>query len=116
MTYFLNLFSPETWNAFRSAGSSVSGFSRHQKTQAQCTIQIGDVFLCYLVSLGRWCGALKIESNVFIDETPLFKAENDPFIIRFRVTPLAPPRMFTSRTVKASRARAAAAALLSRPQ
>src|SRR5262245_57505466 len=75
MSYFLNLFSPETWNAFQLAGSRISGFSRHQRTQAERTIDQGDIFLCYLVGLGRWCGALKIESGFFIDETPLFKPE-----------------------------------------
>ncbi|MGA7974136.1 MAG: hypothetical protein WCA36_15155, partial [Pseudolabrys sp.] len=36
----------------------------------------------------RWCGALQIESETFVDQTPLFKAENDPFIVRFRVSPI----------------------------
>ena len=88
MTYYLNLFSPETWSAFRAAGCSVSGFSRHQKTQAQRSIRSGDIFLCYLVGLGRWCGALRIESEAFIDKSPIFKVENDPFIVRFRIAPL----------------------------
>ena len=66
MTYFLNLFSPETWAAFRVGGNTVSGFSRHQRTQAQRSLQPGNNFLCYLVGLGRWCGALKIESEAFI--------------------------------------------------
>ena len=48
----------------------------------------GDIFLCYLVGLGRWCGALKIEAAAFIDETPLFKDDVDPFIVRFHVTPV----------------------------
>lgn len=88
MSCFLNLFSPETWNAFQRAGSKISGFSRHQRSQAQRTIEPGDVFLCYLVGLGRWCGALRIESDFFVDETPLFKSEPDPFIVRFRVSPI----------------------------
>lgn len=86
--YFLNLFSPETWAAFQSAGSKISGFSRHQKTQAQRSLQPGNIFLCYLVGIGRWCGALEIESEAFVDETPIFKTEADPFIVRFRVRPL----------------------------
>jgi hypothetical protein len=88
MDYFLNLFSPETWAAFRAAGGAVSGFSRHQKTQAQRSIHPGGIFLCYLVGLGRWCGALRVESEAFIDEAPIFKPEADPFIVRFRVSPL----------------------------
>jgi len=83
-----DLISPETWDAFRAAGGHISGFSRHQRTQAQRSLKVGDVFLCYLVGLGRWCGVLRIESEAFIDETPLFKAESDLFIVRFRVAPL----------------------------
>lgn len=88
MAYYLNLFSPETWQAFRASGCKVSGFSRHQRNQAEKSLKPDGIFLCYLVGLGRWCGALKIESSPFIDETPLFKSENDPFIVRFRVRPL----------------------------
>jgi hypothetical protein len=88
MTYFLNLFSPETWQAFLDAGSTTSGFSRHQRGQAERSITQGDIFICYLVRLGRWCGALRIDSGAFIDETPLFKRENDPFVVRFAVTPI----------------------------
>jgi len=48
----------------------------------------GDIFLCYLVGLGRWCGALQIEAPAYIDETPLFKPAGDPFVVRFQVKPL----------------------------
>jgi hypothetical protein len=88
MDYFLNLFSPETWAAFRAAGGTVSGFSRHQKTQAQRSLHPGGIFICYLTRLGRWCGVLKVESDTFIDESPIFMPEADPYIVRVRVTPL----------------------------
>ena len=88
VTYFLNLFSAETWSSFQAAGSKLSGFSRHQRTRAQRALAPGDVFICYLVGLGRWCGALKVESAAFIDETPLFRDQIDPFIVRFHVTPV----------------------------
>lgn len=88
MNYVLNLFSPETWRAFQDAGSQITGFSKHQRSQAERTIQSGDLFLCYVTRLGRWCGALRVLSPAFVDETPLFKAQNDPFVVRFRVEPL----------------------------
>ncbi len=88
MNYFLNLFSPETWNAFKEAGSSISGFSKHQKTQAQRSIRSGDILMCYLVGLGRWCGALQVNSEAFIDDKPLFKPDSDPYVVRFKVTPI----------------------------
>ena len=88
MKYHLNLFSPETWTNFTASGCRVSGFSRHQETQARRQIEAGDVFLCYLVKLGRWCGALKIVSGPTIDHTPLFRSKDDPFVVRFNVEPL----------------------------
>lgn len=88
MKYHLNLFSPETWANFNAAGSEVSGFSKHQEGQARRSVEPGDIFLCYMVKLGRWCGALKITTTAKIDDTPLFKAADDPFIVRFSVEPL----------------------------
>lgn len=87
MTYYLNLFSAETWVAFRSKGSRISGFSKNQLTQAK-KIEKDDIFLCYLVGLSRWCGVLKNNSKHFIDETPHFRSEKDPFVVRFDVEPI----------------------------
>lgn len=87
MAYYLNLFSPETWQAFQDAGCEVTGFSLAQRAQAEQTLKRGDFFLCYLVRLGRWCGLLEIDSEAFFDETPLFMHSNDPFVIRLKVKP-----------------------------
>jgi hypothetical protein len=88
MNYVLNLFSPETWQAFRENGCSVTGFSRHQRTQAEQNIRRGDNFVCYLVRLSRWCGVLEVQSEAYVDDTPIFQPDNDPFIVRFHVKPL----------------------------
>lgn len=85
MNYYLNLFTPETWDAFRTHGATISGFRKHQRKTAE-RIKPGDKFLCYLVRLSRWCGVLEITSSVFIDSTPIF-ADPDPFVLRFRVAP-----------------------------
>lgn len=47
----------------------------------------GDVFLCYLVRLSRWCGALRIDSDAYEDATPIY-GDPDPFVIRFKVSPM----------------------------
>jgi hypothetical protein len=39
------------------------------------------------VKLSRWCGVLEVCSDAFEDTTPIFAHENDPFPIRFKVTP-----------------------------
>ena len=48
----------------------------------------GDKFLCYLVRLSRWCGILNVSSDAFEDTTPIFADDNDPFPIRFKVSPV----------------------------
>ena len=87
MRYFLDLFSPETWLAFRQAGATVSGFRERQQRLAGERISQGDIFLCYLTRLSRWCGALKIDSDVYHDASPIFD-DPDPFTVRFKVRPI----------------------------
>jgi hypothetical protein len=41
-----------------------------------------------MTKLGRWCGVLEVLSDWFIDKTPLFYPENDPFELRVKVKPL----------------------------
>jgi hypothetical protein len=48
-------------------------------------VKQGDILLCYMVKLSRWCGSLEVLSDAFEDSTPIFAEENDPFPIRFRV-------------------------------
>ena len=87
MDYFLNLFTPETWKAFQENGSNVSGFRYRQRRMAREEVQTGDIFLCYLVRLSRWCGALRIVSEAYKDDEPIFETP-DPFVIRFKVEPI----------------------------
>ncbi len=84
--YFLDLFTPETWAAFCQNGADVSGF-RQRQAGAASLIEPGDVFVCYLTRLSRWCGALTVRSAAFTDDTPIF-ADPDPFTVRFKVEAL----------------------------
>lgn len=86
MAYFLNLFSPETWQAFGKAGAGVTGFRRRHTGMAG-RVHPGDIFLCYMVRLSRWCGALEVESEAYDDDSPIFD-DPDPFTVRFRVKSL----------------------------
>jgi len=85
MKYWLDLFTPKTWTAFRLNGGTVSGFREGQRRSAE-RIKQGDRFLCYIVGLSRWCGILTVDSDLFVDDTPYFD-DPDPFTYRFRVTP-----------------------------
>lgn len=86
MAYFLNLFTLETWKAFQDHGCKVSGFTIRQRSHAQ-RIKPGDIFLCYLVRLSRWCGVLEVVSESYHDNVPIFKSP-DPYEIRFKVKPI----------------------------
>jgi hypothetical protein len=86
MAYFINLFSPETFEAFGRSSRDVAGFRMRHKGTAE-RIRPGDYFVCYVTRVSRWCGLLEIVEGPFIDDKPIFLPENDPFVVRFRVTP-----------------------------
>ncbi len=87
MSYYLDLFTPSTWSGFRDHGGTVSGFTEGMKRRAE-RIVAGDIFICYLVRLSRWCGALEVEKGPYIDKTPIFSQLSDKFVTRFQVKPL----------------------------
>jgi predicted RNA-binding protein len=88
LAYYLNLFSPETYEAFSNSDRDISGFRTRQKNAAS-RIKPGDKFVCYMTKLSRWIGVFEVKSEYFIDETPIFMPQDDPFIIRFKVEPSA---------------------------
>lgn len=86
MSYFIDLFSPETYKAFSQSPRETSGFRLRHRRMAE-RVKPGDVFVCYLTKLSRWVGLLEVVEGPFIDHTPIFVPENDPFIVRFHVRP-----------------------------
>ena len=88
MKYHLDLFTPETWEAFRKIGATVTGFRERHQRLAEERVSKGDIFLCYLTRLSRWCGVLEVESGPYLDDSPLL-ANPDPFTVRFNVKPIA---------------------------
>lgn len=88
MAYYLDIFSPETYEIFSKSDRSISGFRKRQLHTAQ-RINPGDKLICYMTKLSRWIGILEVIQEAIVDEkTPLFYAENDPFVVRFKVKPL----------------------------
>ena len=88
MAYFLDLFTPETWHNFQqTTQASVTGFRERQRHMAEDRVSKGDIFLCYLTRLSRWCGILKVQSEVYYDDSPIFD-DPDPFTARFKVEPI----------------------------
>ena len=88
MAYFLDLFTPETWNNFQqTTQSSVTGFRERHRRMAEERVSKGDTFLCYLTRLSRWCGVLQVKSEAYYDDSPIHD-DPDPFTVRFKVEPV----------------------------
>jgi hypothetical protein len=86
MAYYIDLFSPDTYQAFTKSDKSTSGFRDRQKGVA-AGIKPGDKLICYITKLSRWVGVLEVTSNFFINDKPIFTQTADPFIVRFNVKP-----------------------------
>ncbi len=86
MAYYLDLFSPETYEAFGHSDRTTSGFRPRQRNSAS-KIQPGDKLVCYMTRLSRWIGILEVVEGPFDDESPIFYPNDDPFTLRFRVRP-----------------------------
>jgi len=52
MAFFIDLFSPETHEAFRRSPQDISGFRLRHKTVAE-RVTPGDTFVCYLTRVSR---------------------------------------------------------------
>lgn len=86
MAYYIDLFSPETYEAFTQSAQTISGFRLRHKIAAE-RIKAGDLFVCYVTKVSRWCGLLEIVEGPFINNTPIFLTEDDPFVVRFKIHP-----------------------------
>jgi len=87
MAYFLDLFSPETYEAFGRSDRTVSGFRHRQRNIAE-RVKRGDKLVCYMTRVSRWFGLLEVLDGPFRDSTPIFHVSDDPFTVRFHVTPI----------------------------
>jgi hypothetical protein len=89
MNYYIDLFSPETAEAFSNSAKDISGFRISRKTYVtNQEIGPGDKFICYVTRIQRIVGLFEITSKPFEDSKPIFYRENDPFVLRFKVKPL----------------------------
>jgi hypothetical protein len=86
MNYWTDLFTPETYEAFARSDRTISGFRETQRGMAE-RVRVGDKFLCYMVRMSRWIGVLEVFEGPFIDNAPIFLPEDDPFVVRFKVSP-----------------------------
>lgn len=88
MSYYIDLYSPNTYEAFSSSDRTVTGFRKRHLHKAG-KVHPGDRFLCYMTKLSRWIGVLEVVSESFVDEqNRIFTSGEDPFIVRFQVKPI----------------------------
>lgn len=87
MSYYLDIFSPETYESFVKSSQDITGFRLRQSNAAK-KIKPGDKLICYMTKLSRWIGILEVLSESFVDDSPRFYSKNDPFVVRFKVKPV----------------------------
>ncbi|MEK0084200.1 hypothetical protein [Benzoatithermus flavus] len=76
-TYWLDLFTYETWTEFLAAGANVSGFREKRWNNVQ-KMNKGDILLCYLTGVSRWIGLLEVVGSAFKDAKPIWTAGDFP--------------------------------------
>jgi len=76
-SYWIDLFTVETWKEFQDHGSDVSGFSEKRWVTVQ-RIKPGDYLLCYLTRVSRWVGVLEVTGKPFFDEEPIWSSSVYP--------------------------------------
>jgi predicted RNA-binding protein len=87
MAYYIDIYSPETYENFLKTNQDITGFRLRQSNAAK-KIKPGDKLVCYMTKLSRWVGILEVLSESFIDDSPRLYEKNDPFVVRFKVKPL----------------------------
>jgi predicted RNA-binding protein len=83
-TYWIDLFTIETWREFLDHGGDVTGFSDRRWATVQ-KIKPGDYLLCYLTQASRWVGHLEAVGEPFQDEEPIWKSQVFPSRVRVRL-------------------------------
>ena len=87
VAYFLAVFSPDTHAAFSASDRRVMGF-RERHANAAAKVHRGDLLVAYLTGMSSWVGLLEIEGDAFRDATPRFVERDDPYVVRFAVSPV----------------------------
>jgi hypothetical protein len=83
-TYWLDLFTVETWKEFLDHGGNVSGFSEKRRAVVQ-GMRPGDYLLCYLTRVSRFVGLLEVVDKPFLDKEPIWSSQVYPSRVRVQV-------------------------------
>lgn len=83
-SYWLDLFTGDTWRQFIDAGAQVSGF-RESRWKVVQRVKPGDRLLCYLTRVSRFIGVLEVVSKAFWDEKRIWKEEIFPCRVKVKL-------------------------------
>lgn len=86
MAYFTRLFTVDTYEAYLTSDRTVAGFQESQAAMAS-RLSSGDKLLGYVTGISRWTTVAEVIDGPFIDHTPIFLPESDPYVVRFRIRP-----------------------------
>lgn len=84
MRYWIDLFTWNTWQEFLKAGATVSGF-RAKRWKTVQAMKPGDILLCYLTGLSRFCGMLEVTGKPYQDSVPIWGEDSFPSRIPVRL-------------------------------
>ncbi len=84
MAYYINLLTPETYEAMSKTALKVAGFRERQRPIAE-EINPGDVLVCYVLKTSKLVGIMRVNSQVYKDDKPLFAEGIDPYTARLDV-------------------------------
>jgi hypothetical protein len=85
VSYWLDLFTYQTWTEFLAAGGQVSGF-RQKRWNTVKQMKPGDILLCYLTGVSRWIGLLEVTGKPFQDTRPIWALDVFPARVPVTVT------------------------------
>ncbi|MBX3143025.1 MAG: hypothetical protein KF813_04655 [Trueperaceae bacterium] len=87
MAYLTHLYTPETYEGFSNSSRNLAGFPKSQAKTIR-KLNRGDILIGYMTKLSRWIGAHRVLDGPFEDDTPVFTAESDRYVLRFHIEPI----------------------------
>lgn len=89
-TYWLDLFTGKTWDEFKAAGGTVSGF-RTSRWKSVQRMKQGDYLLCYITGVSRFVAVLEVTGKGFKDTTPIWADDDFPCRVNVDTVVEVPP-------------------------
>ncbi len=84
MSYWIDLFTWNTWQEFLEAGGNVNGF-RESRWRSVQKMKPGDYLLCYMTGLSRFFAILEVTGAAFKDDTPIWSEVPFPARVPVRI-------------------------------